>query len=77
MPVVEGKLFQGVKYLGTVAEPGKSGRSRQNLPTAARASIEQPFTGALTPNWMISMDLNSLDLPKRPEDTRVVVAMSG
>jgi tRNA-specific 2-thiouridylase len=26
---------------------------------------------------MISMDLNSLDLPKRPEDTRVVVAMSG
>ena len=23
------------------------------------------------------MDLNSLDLPKRPEDTRVVVAMSG
>src|SRR3569623_1967824 len=26
---------------------------------------------------MRSMDLNSLDLPKRPEDTRVVVAMSG
>src|ERR1043165_10150337 len=23
------------------------------------------------------MDLNSLDLPKRPQDTRVVVAMSG
>ena len=23
------------------------------------------------------MELNSLDLPKRPEDTRVVVAMSG
>ena len=23
------------------------------------------------------MNLNSLDLPKRPEDTRVVVAMSG
>ena len=23
------------------------------------------------------MSLNSLDLPKRPEDTRVVVAMSG
>jgi tRNA-specific 2-thiouridylase len=26
---------------------------------------------------MISMDVNSLDLAKRPEDTRVVVAMSG
>ena len=23
------------------------------------------------------MELNSLDLPKRPQDTRVVVAMSG
>ena len=37
----------------------------------------RPFTGALTPNWMEMMDLNSLDLPKRPQDTRVVVAMSG
>lgn len=43
----------------------------------AHPSIHRPFTGALTPNWMREMDLNSLDLPKRPQDTRVVVAMSG
>ena len=43
----------------------------------AHASIHRSFTGALTPNWMREMDLNSLDLPKRPQDTRVVVAMSG
>ena len=36
-----------------------------------------PFTRALTPCWIRQMDLNSLDLPKRPQDTRVVVAMSG
>ena len=50
---------------------------RQLLPAAAIASIQPRFTGALTPNWMRVMDLNSLDLPKRPADTRVVVAMSG
>ncbi|GLQ55840.1 tRNA-specific 2-thiouridylase MnmA [Devosia nitrariae] len=32
---------------------------------------------ALDPNRMDPTVLNSLDLPKRPEDTRVVVAMSG
>jgi tRNA-specific 2-thiouridylase len=31
----------------------------------------------LNRRWMEMMDLNSLDLPKRPQDTRVVVAMSG
>jgi tRNA-uridine 2-sulfurtransferase len=39
--------------------------------------IDAPFTAALTRSWMGKMDLNSLGLPKRPQDTRVVVAMSG
>jgi tRNA-uridine 2-sulfurtransferase len=53
------------------------GRGRQKLPGWAIASISPPFTAALTRSWMVSMKMNSLDLPKRPEDTRVVVAMSG
>src|SRR5690349_6317068 len=53
-------------------------RDRQRLRRAYAGPIQRPFTGALTPNWMKAlMELNSLDLPKRPGDTRVVVAMSG
>ena len=44
---------------------------------SSRTLYTRPFTGALNPDWMGSMDLNSLDVRKRPQDTRVVVAMSG
>jgi tRNA-specific 2-thiouridylase len=50
---------------------------RQFLPVGALHSIHAPFAAALNRRWMDMMNLNSLDLPKRPQDTRVVVAMSG
>jgi tRNA-specific 2-thiouridylase len=40
-------------------------------------SIDLAVHSGLDPKLDEKMDLNSLDLPKRPEDTRVVVAMSG
>ena len=54
-------------------------RSRQLLAGVGR--LLPSYTAAvhwgLDPQLDETMELNSLDLPKRPEDTRVVVAMSG
>jgi tRNA-specific 2-thiouridylase len=49
------------------------GRVAVVIRAAYRASVHS----GLDPKLDEKMDLNSLDIPKRPEDTRVVVAMSG
>ena len=60
---------------------GKGGSGRQDVPSRAGRCRRDFVAGwlytrahpsDLDPFWMRDMDLNSLDLPKRPEDTRVV-----